>query len=72
MVAHCEDEADLDTVQVLSPSGRIYDLPLVSDGMLLVRIPKTDEFGEWSYRLRFSPPDSANGPSLNFKFFYFL
>ena len=43
VVAHCDDEADLDTVEVVSPSGRVYDLPLVSDGMLHIRIPHTDE-----------------------------
>ncbi|KAI9559912.1 hypothetical protein GHT06_013919 [Daphnia sinensis] len=56
VVAHCADEADLDTVEVVSPNGRVYDLPLVSDGMLHIRIPHTDEFGEWSYRLRFAQP----------------
>lgn len=43
VVAHCADEADLDTVEVVSPNGRVYDLPLVSDGMLHIRIPHTDE-----------------------------
>lgn len=43
VVAHCADEADLDTVEVVSPNGRVYDLPLVSDGMLHVRIAETDE-----------------------------
>ena len=43
VVAHCADEADLDTVEVVSPNGRVYDLPLVSDGMLHIRIPQTDE-----------------------------
>lgn len=43
VVAHCADEADLDTIEVVSPSGRVYDLPLVSDGMLHIRIPHTDE-----------------------------
>lgn len=43
ILAHCEDEADLDAIQVVSPSGKIYDLPLVSDGMLHIRIPHTDE-----------------------------
>ena len=43
IVAHCADEADLDTIEVVSPSGRIFDLPLVSDGMLHIRIPETDE-----------------------------
>ncbi|KAK4029989.1 hypothetical protein OUZ56_022946, partial [Daphnia magna] len=56
VVAHCADEADLDTVEVVSPNGRVYDLPLVSDGMLHIRIPHTDEFGEWNYRLRFAQP----------------
>lgn len=27
--------------------------------MLHIRIPRTDEFGQWTYRLRFSPPVSA-------------
>lgn len=53
---HCADEADLDTIEVVSPSGRIFDLPLVSDGMLHIRIGETDEFGDWNYRLRFSQP----------------
>ena len=43
IVAHCADEADLDTIEVVSPSGRIFDLPLVSDGMLHIRIPQTNE-----------------------------
>ena len=58
LVAHCADEGDLDAVQVFSPSGRVYDLPLVADGMLHIRIAETEEFGEWNYRLRFA---SANG-----------
>ncbi len=48
VVAHCADEADLDTVEVVSPNGRVYDLPLVSDGMLHIRIPQTDEVRESS------------------------
>lgn len=43
IVAHCADEADLDTIEVVSPSGRIFDLPLVSDGMLHIRIAQTNE-----------------------------
>lgn len=43
VVAHVADEADLDTIQVVSPSGKVYDLPLVSDGMLHIRIAQTDE-----------------------------
>ncbi|XP_057365411.1 calcium-activated chloride channel regulator 1-like [Daphnia carinata] len=60
VVAHCADEADLDTVEVVSPNGRVYDLPLVSDGMLHIRIPHTDEFGEWNYRLRFAQPVASS------------
>ncbi|XP_046653735.1 calcium-activated chloride channel regulator 1-like isoform X2 [Daphnia pulicaria] len=60
VVAHCADEADLDTVEVVSPNGRVYDLPLVSDGMLHIRIPQTDEFGEWSYRLKFAQPVTSS------------
>lgn len=45
IVAHCADEADVDTIEVVSPSGRVYDLPLVADGMLHIRIPHTDEVG---------------------------
>lgn len=55
IVAHCADEADVDTIEVVSPSGRVYDLPLVADGMLHVRIPHTDEVsrvavGPWEFR----------------------
>lgn len=34
--------------------------------MLHVRIPRTDEFGQWSYRLRFSPaqPSTSTSPIL--------
>lgn len=49
IVAHCQDEADLDSIQVMSPSGKIYDLPLVSDGMLHIRIPQTDEVNYWRF-----------------------
>lgn len=41
--AHSTDEADLDTIEVISPSGRIFDLPQVNDGLLHIRITETTE-----------------------------
>ena len=49
IVAHCADEADLDTMEVISPSGRIFDLPQVSDGMLHIRIPDTREVRQFDW-----------------------
>ena len=54
LVVHCDDTDAVDALEAVSPSGRLYDLPLVADGLIHIRIAHTQEYGEWRYRLRFA------------------
>ena len=59
LVVHCDDADAVDALEAVSPSGRLYDLPLVADGLIHIRIAQTNEFGEWRYRLRFAQQRTA-------------
>lgn len=48
-----EEHGDVDGLQLTSPTGKEYDLPLNAEGMTFLRVPGVAESGVWTYAVRY-------------------
>jgi len=49
-----EEVGDVDGLQLISPTGKEFDLPLHAEGLVFVRIPGVTEVPTNIYRISFS------------------
>ncbi|CAL8101953.1 unnamed protein product [Orchesella dallaii] len=60
-----EESGDVDGLQLVSPSGKDFDLPLHAEGMMFLRIPGAAEAGTWSYTVKFFHNQSPRPVSVD-------
>lgn len=48
-----EEHGDVDGLQLISPTGKEFDLPLNAESMTFLRIPGVAESGLWTYTVKF-------------------
>ena len=65
--ATVEDERDVESFEVLSPTGKRHSLPSYDHGMAYFDLRGINEPGIWSYNIALYPSSSPFGNSVNFE-----
>lgn len=60
-----EEHGDVDGLQLISPTGKDFDLPLNAEGMTFLRVPGIAEAGQWTYSVRYYHNQQARPISVD-------
>lgn len=60
-----EEHGDVDGLQLISPTGKEFDLPLNAEGMTFLRVPGVAEAGMWTYTVKYYHNQQARPISID-------